>query len=195
MKKMQMMFAGAVALFSFVLTGCGPTAHVKKDNTVNFSNYKTYSWSQPGDAKDKKTADNSLTEQNIKIAVANELEKQGWREVKRNPDMLLNYDVLVEKTTSQQSDPVYSRPFTRTFYNPYYRRYFSVYYPSQFLGYDERNVTRREGTITITMTDTGNDKMVWQGWTTEEVGSKNLTDKEVESSVKAIFRKFDVAKK
>ncbi|MES2849266.1 MAG: DUF4136 domain-containing protein [Bacteroidota bacterium] len=194
MKKMQMMLAGALVFFSFVLQGCGPTAHVQKDNTVNFSNYKTYAWSEASDTKEKKGS-RSLTRQNIKNAVANELQKQGWREVKRNPDVLLNYDVLVEKNTVQQSDPVYSRPFTRTFYNPYYRRFYSVYYPSQFLGYDERNVTRKEGTITITMTDTDTDKMVWQGWTTDEVDSRNLTDKEVESSVKAIFRKFDTAKK
>jgi len=105
--------------------------------------------------------------------------------------VLLNFDVLVEKTTMQQSSPVYSRSFTRTFYNPYSRRFFSVYYPSQLVGYDDRRVPVKEGTIT--MTDTETDKTVWQGWTTNEVNSKNFSDKEVESSVKAIFRKFDVA--
>lgn len=194
MKKMQLLLVGAVIFFSFVLQGCGPTAHVQKDNTVNLGDYKTYAWSETSDVKGKKGA-NTLTEQKIRNAVDMELQKQGWREVKKNPDVLLNYDVLVEKNTVQQSDPVYSRSFTRTFYNPYYRRYFSVYYPSQFLGYNESNVTRKEGTITITITDTDTDKMVWQGWTTEVVDSKNLTDKEVESSVKAIFRKFDVARK
>jgi len=94
--------------------------------------------------------------------------------------VLLNFDVLVEKTTMQQSSPVYSRSFTRTFYNP-----------SQLVGYDDRRVPVKEGTIT--MTDTETDKTVWQGWTTNEVNSKNFSDKEVESSVKAIFRKFDVA--
>lgn len=195
MKSKQMMWVATLFIFSLVLQSCGPTAHVQKDDTVNFSNYKTYAWSKTGNATEKNATKKSLTEQQIKAAVGKELEKQGWREEKKNPDVLLNYDVLVEKNTVQQSDPVYSRPFTRTFYNPYYRRFYSVYYPSRFLGYDERNVTTREGTITITMTDTNTDKMVWQGWTTDEVDSRNLTDKEVESSVKAIFRKFDVAKK
>ena len=168
---------------------------MQKDNTVNFSDYKTYAWSAASDAKENKGTNNSLTEKTIKDAAAKELQKQGWREVKKNPDVLLNYDVLVEKTTVQQSDPVYSRSFTRTFYNPYYRRFYSVYYPSQFLGYDDRSIPVKEGTITITMTDTDTDKTVWQGWSTNQVDSKNFTDKEVESSVKAIFRKFDVAKK
>jgi outer membrane murein-binding lipoprotein Lpp len=195
MKKIQSLLLGSVVIFSFVLSGCGPTAHVQKDNTVNFSNYQTYAWSAASDAKGNKGTNNSLTEQAVKDAAGKELSKQGWREVKKNPDVLLNYDVLVEKTTVQQSDPVYTRPFTRSFYNPYYRRFYSVYYPSQFLGYDDRNVPVKEGTITITMTDTDTDKTIWQGWTTNEVDNRHLTDKEVESSVKAIFRKFDVAKK
>lgn len=194
MKKMQMIMIGSIALVSVVLASCGPTAYVQQDKTVNLGDYKTYAWSETSDVKENKRETNTFTEQNIKTAVGNELEKQGWREVKKNPDVLLNYDVLVERTTVQESNAVYSRPFTRAFYNPYYRRWFSVYYPSQFLGYDDRTRPASHGTITITMTDAKTDKAVWQGWTTDEVDSKNLTDKEVASSVKAIFRKFDVAK-
>jgi hypothetical protein len=63
------------------------------------------------------------------------------------------------------------------------------------MGYDDQVRQVREGTLTITMTDAKTDKMVWQGWTTDEVNSKNLTSKEIQSSVKSIFRKFDVAQK
>lgn len=195
MKKMQMILWGTVALVSFVMIGCGPTAHVQKDETVNFSDYKTYAWSETGASKDAGSKSNAFTGQHIKLVVDKELEKQGWQVTKKNPDVLLNFDVLVEKTTTQQRNPVYSRSFTRTFYNPYSRRFFSVYYPSQLMGYDDRSMPVKEGTITITMTDTDTDKAVWQGWTTNEVNSKNLSDKEVERSVKAIFRKFDVASK
>ena len=45
------------------------------------------------------------------------------------------------------------------------------------------------------MTDAETDKMVWQGWTTDEVNNRNITSKEIQNSVKSIFRKFDVAKK
>jgi len=44
------------------------------------------------------------------------------------------------------------------------------------------------------MTDVQSDKVVWQGWTTDEVNSRNLTSKEINNAVKSIFRKFDVAK-
>jgi hypothetical protein len=44
------------------------------------------------------------------------------------------------------------------------------------------------------MIDTKTDKTVWQGWTTDEVNSKNLTSKEIQNSVRSIFKKFDLAK-
>ena len=134
-------------------------------------------------------------EQNIRAAVNQELQKEGWRESKNRPDILVSFDVLVEKSVKQQNDPVYSRSYSRTFFNPYTRRYFNVFYPSQFQGYDNYEVPIKEGTVTITMIDANTDKMVWQGWTTDEVNSKNLTHREIRNSVKSIFRKFDTAKR
>jgi hypothetical protein len=44
------------------------------------------------------------------------------------------------------------------------------------------------------MIDANTEKTVWQGWATDEVNSRNMTSKEIQSSIKAIFRKFDIAK-
>lgn len=182
-------WSGSMVVLLF-LVSCGPSAHIEKDDSTDFSHYKTFAWVD----KDGKKS-NDLTEQKVRGAVNKELEKTaGWRETKRNPDILLSYDVLVERAVRSQSDPVYSRPFVRTFYNPYSRRVFNVYYPSQFMGYDNYDVPTREGTVTITMTDASTDKTVWQGWSTDEVDSRHMTEKEIQSSVKAIFKKFDVAK-
>ena len=131
---------------------------------------------------------------NLQKAVSAELAKAGWREDKRRPDVILKHDILVEKTVKESSNPVYSRGFTRRYYNPYTRRFNYIYYPSQFMGYDNDQYETREGTLTITMIDAKTDKVIWQGWTTDEVDSKNLTSKEIQNSVKNIFRKFDVAK-
>lgn len=185
-------FITMAALAGVLLTGCASVAHIEKDETVNFSQYKTYAWAEESENSKKKGMD--LTERKTRAAVNAELEKEGWREVKTNPDVLVGYDVLVQRSTQENTNPVYSRPFTRPFYNPYARRWGTFYYPSRFMGYD--NVMREvsEGTLTITMIDARTDKTVWQGWTTDEVNSKNLTSKEIRSSVRSIFRKFDVAK-
>ena len=182
--------------FVFLLASCAPTAHIEKDDNTNFSNYKTFAWiDKDGEGKKDRNRSNDLTEQKIRDAVNKELEKSaGWRESKSNPDVLLSYDVLVEKTVEQRSDPVYSQPFTRSYYNRYTRRFVNVYYPSQFMGYNSYDAQSREGTVTITMLDANTEKTIWQGWTTDQVSNRNLTSKEIQSSVRAIFRKFDVAK-
>ena len=184
-------FLGIAALAGMLLTSCASVAHVEKDESVNFSKYKSFAWIDVKEGETKKA--NTLLEKNVKSAVSAELQKQGWQESKNKPDVLLNYDVLVERAVKENTNPVYSRPFTRMFYNPYSRRWTQLYYPSQFMGYDRQALEVREGTITITMIDAKIDKTVWQGWTTDQVNSRNLTAKEVQSSVKSIFRKFDVA--
>ena len=182
--------------FVFLLASCASTAHVEKDDSADFTQYKTFAWVEKGkeNKKDSRSDKGDIVEQKIRLAVNKELEKSGWKETKKEPDVLLSYDVLVEKSVKKQSDAVYSRPFTRTFYNPYSRRFFNVYYPSRFMGYEDYSVPSTEGTVTISMIDARTDKTVWQGWTTGEIDSRHMTAKEVQNGVKAIFRKFDIAK-
>ncbi|MDB5253618.1 MAG: hypothetical protein JWP27_2787 [Flaviaesturariibacter sp.] len=189
-------FLSVLALTGLLLTSCSSVAHVEKDETVNFNNYKTFAWAEKrsDDTTGKSVAISDLTARTIRNAVNAEMAKNGWRESKSNPDVLLAYDVLVERSIREQNNPVYSQPFTRYFYNAYTRRYVPVYYPSQFLGYDREQQAVREGTITISLIDAKTDKTVWQGWTTDEVNSRNLSSKEIQAGVKSIFRKFDVAK-
>ena len=182
--------------FVFLLASCASTAHIEKDDNADFKQYKTFAWiDKDGEGKNDKNRSNDLTEQKIRQAVNIELEKSaGWRETKNHPDVLLSYDVLVERSMKESNSPIYTQPFTRLIYNPYTRRYATIYYPSEFAGYDRDQRQIREGTVTITMIDTRTDKTVWQGWTTDQVKSKNLTSKEIQNSVKTIFRKFGVAK-
>ena len=188
------LWSGCLAVV-FLLASCASTAHIEKDDNIDFSKYKTFAWIEKEGKNNDRNKNNDLTEQKVRDAVNKELEKTaGWRESKNNPDVLLSYDVLVERSVKQESEPVYSNPFARTFYNPYSRRLYRVYYPSRFVGYDSYSVNTREGTVTISMIDANTEKTVWQGWATDEVDSRNMTSKEIQSSVRAIFRKFDIAK-
>lgn len=187
-------FFAILIITGLALASCGSVAHIEKDETVNFSNFKTFAWVNSSETQSDSTQKVvSLTEQKVRKAVNAELAKQGWKESKVRPDVLLSYDVLVERAVKEDNNPVYSMPYTRFLYNPYARRYVSIRYPSQFLGYDYDQYEVRQGTITITMVDAETNKTVWQGWTTDEVNSKNLTSREIDSSVKSIFRKFDLA--
>ena len=189
-------FLCAVVLSGLLLAGCASVAHVEKDDSVNFSSYHSYTWVDAKESTDDsvKTKVSDLTERKIKDAVNAELLKTGWRQSNNKPDVLISYDVVVERGLKENTDPVYSQPFTRYVYNPYTRRWISLYYPSQFMGYDRNQRTVKEGTVTISVIDAKTEKTVWQGWTTDEVNSQNLTTREIQNAVKTIFKKFDIAK-
>ena len=181
------------ATIGLLVSGCATTAFVEKDDTVNFSNYKTFTWlDEQGDSTGKNVK--GLQQNNLRQAVNLELNKANWKEEKNKPDVILKHDILVEKSVKENSSPLYSQGFTRRFFNPYTRRFSYIYYPSQFMGYNTDQYEVREGTLTITMIDAKTDKVIWQGWTTEQVDNKNLTRKEIQNGVKNIFRKFDLAK-
>src|SRR6476469_9889811 len=120
MSLLKRFYVLALASGAMVISSCGTSAHIEKDPASSFSNYKTYTWV---DKENKDRLKNGIAEQNLKTIVNSELQKNGFREVKNNPDMLLTYDLLVEKSVKEQSEPVYSRPFSRLYFNPYTRRY------------------------------------------------------------------------
>ena len=193
-KSMNWVAAVAVAGALFV-TGCAGIAHIEKDKSADFTKYKTYAWAEkPETMETKKAMKNGLTETNIRNSVNEQLQKIGWKEVNANPDIMVNYELLVDKAEKEQKDAVYSPSYTRSYYNRYTGRVNTYYYPSQFSGYDTYTTTVKEGTVTITMIDNKTDKAVWQGWTTSELNSRKMTGKEIDQSVKTIFRKFDVGK-
>src|SRR5829696_1195709 len=116
------------AFVGILLSGCATTAFVEKDDTVNFSNYKTFTWL---DVKNDSSSVpmNDLQLKNLREAVGTELSKANWKEEKKNPDVILKHDILVEKTVKENNSPVYSQAFTRRYYNPYSGRFNYLYYP------------------------------------------------------------------
>lgn len=186
----------AVAVFAaFAFIGCAGSAHIEKDNSADFTKYRTYSWVDKAEEKGpRKNRKSDLTESSIRNAVNVELQKKGWVETDQRPDVLINYELMVEKNQVQKQDPVYSQPYTRSFYNRSTGRVHTFYYPSQFMGYDSYTTTVKEGTVTVTMIDSRTDRTVWQGWTTSELNRGNISSKEINRNVKTIFKKFDTGK-
>ncbi|MEP7254989.1 MAG: DUF4136 domain-containing protein [Ferruginibacter sp.] len=196
MKHRSIKWVAATAVTLVILfTGCAGNAHIEKDKSADFSKYHTYAWvEKPEEKATKKNRRNELTEANMRNSVNEQLQKIGWKEAGENPDIMINYELLVERNQKEQKDPVYSQSYTRSYYNRYTGKVNTFYYPGQFVGYDSYSTTVKEGTVTITMIDNRTDKTVWQGWTTSELMSSKITGKEIDQSVKTIFRKFDAGK-
>ncbi len=186
----------AALMVAFSIAACSTPVHVEKDDTVDLSDYKTYMWVDTRyNQNDNAVRPTSYGDISVRNAANAELNAAGWTEESDDPDLFISYDVLVQNTTTRRSDPVYTQSYTRTYYNPRLKRWNTIYYPSEFLGYNNYDVPVKEGTITITITDANTDKVVWQGWTTEELNYSLITGDEISASVKNIFSKLDVASK
>lgn len=186
----------AVLIAAFTIVACATPVHVEKDNSVDLRKYKTYMWVDTRyNQNDNATRPATYGDISVRNAANAELRNAGWSEVSSDPDLLISYDVLVQNTTARRSDPVYTQSYSRSYYNPRLRRWGTVYYPSQFLGYNNYDVPLNEGTISITLTDANTDRVVWQGWTTEELNYNRITKEEITASVHNIFSKLNVAPK
>ena len=190
---MKQIIPGAM-IFSaaLMICSCSTPAYVEKDTGTNLSDYQTYMWVDvQASENDVSSRATSFADISVHNSVNEELQRWGWREVNENPDVLVGYDVLVERNVETQSDAVYSQPYSRLYYNRYTRRWSTIYYPSQFLGYQQYQVPVREATISITMMDADTDKKIWQGWTTERLGNSGITDLNVKKSIRNIFKESE----
>lgn len=176
-----------------VLVSCGTTAMVQKDDNVDIRKYRTYAWV---DASTKDTLNHNvktsdLTDRKIKESIERNLTEAGWKLTKKNPDVLLTYEIDIEKEKRNRQTPVYSQSGYQYVYSPYSRRWIPMYYPSDLIGYRNSTEVVQEHTLTLSLIDAETDKTVWQGWTTVDSNAKRMTDKEIDNNVRAIVKKLD----
>jgi Domain of unknown function (DUF4136) len=182
------------AVLMFVFAGCRTSSHVEVAEGVNFNTYKTFGWINDNGVKKSGRADNDIVDNNIKNSISTELERKGWQEADQHPDVLLDYNVVVEKAIKKETEPVYTYPYSGYYFNHWRHRLGYYYDPGFFMGYHTYNVPFKEGTLTVNMVDPKNNKLIWQGWSTGDMTSKNVTSKEAREDVKSIFKKFDLPK-
>lgn len=180
---------------AFLITGCGVQSYVEKDPSVNLNNYRTYAWigDKGSNKNDKPYKD--FQESYLQNLISQHLEKNGFVKARSKADVLIDYDIMIENAVKESSNPVYSRPFVRYFYNPYTGRVNSLYFPSRYMGNNVYDVPYKSGTITINIVDSDSKKLVWQGWAETEVTKKRIAKEDMNKIVKSIFRKLDVAKR
>ena len=189
--KKQFGFLTLVSVLIFLMSCC-ITAKVQKDNSVDFKKIRTYAWEAViiKDSGKPLVKKNDLVDRKIKESIDKNLQETGWKMTPKNPDVLLVYEIDVEKEKRNLRTPVYSDPRDRYFYSPINRRWVPVYYPTTLMGYQNDVQTFQEHTLTVSLLDAQSDKTIWQGWTTMETDSKRLTDKEIEKNVKAIVQQL-----
>ena len=77
MKTLNLKWFLGMAVAALMVVGCSAPVHVEKDNSVDFSRYKSYAWVDQTDNRANRT--NQLMEQKFKSAVSEAMDKEGWR--------------------------------------------------------------------------------------------------------------------
>lgn len=157
-----------IALFLlFVLLSYGFAAaqdvNYNYDQTVNFSNFKTYKWA----AVEGAMYPNEIADKNIRASVDAQLAKKGFTKTETNPDLLVAYQVAVDK--EQKID---------TWGSGYW--YWGGGMQSTTVS------TINIGTLVLDMYEPAEKKLVWRGTATKTLNPKNSPEKRQKNLQKAM---------
>jgi hypothetical protein len=136
------------------------------DRSANFSQYKTYSWSNV------KTADPLLVDR-IKNAVNSTLSAKGLKQADSGGDLTIN---AMEITKDQQT--------LDTFYN-------GGFGGRRFGGFGDATTTTetyRIGTLVVDLVDTQSKELVWRGSSSDTLSNKS--DKNIKNLNKGVEKMF-----
>ena len=181
MKAMRLMTRVAVVVaHALLMQGCvtKPTVRADYDHAADFSKYRSFNFVAP--LSTDKLGYASLTTQQLKAAVTQQLQQRGYQ-LDAKPDLLVNFSGRLQEKQSIESSP-----------SPYYGyRYYGAW-PGYSMGSDVYTVNYTEGTLNVDLVDAQNMRMVWEGVTVGEVTKKHLKDREatINKAVGNIFAKY-----
>jgi len=160
--KVQNILVSIAMLFFLTAASFGQKVKTDYDRSVNFGQYKTYSW-QKVQTKDP------LWAGRIKSAVDSALTAKGWTQVPSGGDISL---VAIEATKNQQT--------LNTFYNGFGGGW-------RWGGFGDATTTvdnYKVGTLVLDMFDTQTKKLVWRGSASDALSNKS--DKNIKNLDKGV---------
>ena len=178
----------ALALLG-VLVSCSPVkVVVDQDKTVDFTQYKTYSFL--GWQKDSDQLLNDFDKKRLHDAFISEFSSRGLEYVETDGDMAVSLFIVLNQKTSVTA---YTDYYGSGGYG--YRRYGGGWgYGYSTTTYNESDYT--EGTLVLDVFDSSTKDQVWQGVATSTVSEDPAKrEKTIPKKVEALMAKFPVPKK
>lgn len=168
-------------ILSFLLAGCVTSSSIitDYDREADFSQYHTFYWSDEFQMENQDNRNNeplfynTLIKKRLKEAVQQEMEGRGYTLSGSDPDLLVNPQIVVQKSSDQS-------------YHPY-----SYYYGYRW-GYN--NISSRdikEGDVVIDLIDQDQRQLVWQGYAPGVLATSTKDkNEEIREAVSRIFSKY-----
>jgi Domain of unknown function (DUF4136) len=173
--------SGIAIIAALLVGGCAsapPEPESMRDPNANFAAYSTYGWA-PSPGVSGTDPPLRLLDQNIRRAIAAEMQRRGYTESTENPDLRMAYDTASAEKI--ESDPVRVGVGVGS-WGGNVGGSINVGSPSV------RNY--REGTLVIHAIDAARNAEVWQGRVSSRITSGSLEAAAVTSAVQAAMRDF-----
>lgn len=170
--------AFCAALLLGACASAPPQPESIRDPNANWSGYASFSWG-PGPAADGNEQPLSMFDQNIRRAIAAEMQRRGYVESATNPDLRITYQTASKDVV--ESNPVRIGVGLGS-WGGNFGGSINVGSPSL------RNY--REGTLLIHAIDTARNAEVWQGRISNRLAKGSTESELVASSVSAAMRDF-----
>lgn len=192
--KSSLLHSNLFVVSIFFLSCCsGIKSHSKKESGVDLKQYKTYTWTKPGDEEyhvtyDKKEAIGFILE------LSNEAIKQkGFVQNMENPDAVFLVDTSIEDRIAYgRISSNYNEGFGIG--TAYYGGY-SVGYAGPVSSNTIVETEFQQGMLFVEMYDAKTKKLVWRGWAEAQITNKTKLDKLVRKAVKEVFGHLQVKHK
>lgn len=195
MKSHNKIFSLLTALILMVfITSCGPSVTTTKKANVDLNDYNSFAWLPSKKQIDNENYNTDLVYSTIVNEVNQELNAEGYRIDKRNPDLLVKVNVMFDRESSTVTEPVYATydyVYPYTYVDPFYEPYYYTSYANipRVIGYDVDQVQYTEGTFVIDIIDAKTNNIVWRGWTNDRIQPSDLKN-EINNYVQEIFEEF-----
>jgi len=163
-------------LAPIALNACatGPQVSFDADPSVSFANYRTYGWSYTA----APAGVNPLTINRIRDSIDRYLTGRGYSQG-GSADFTVAFTVGARNRVEVTDFGGYGG-----FYRPYWGGW-GAYGPRDI---DVRNVT--DGTLVIDIYDAKTKQPIWHGTATQQVGSKSVTQEQIDQAVAAVLANF-----
>ena len=183
-----------IFIFTLLLLSCSVfIVNFDQDKSVDFKQYKTFAWLVKPSVKFP-SYNNQIIESHIKNLVSIELKKHHLKTDVVNPDIFIDYELIIKDKIIDEKEAVYSHPYNYTYgtnqntTNPRY--YNSLKHPNVIIGYDIKKEKFEDGTLAIILIDAKTGKIIWRGWEEEIVTDIETYEAQIPRGIKKIFKKF-----
>ncbi len=183
-----------LALVSMIaLAGCasGPQVSAVSDNSVNFSQYKTFAFVEP--LATDKNGYQTIVSTTLKAATTREMQARGIQYDPANPQLLVNFNARLSNkmvATTTQMPVGWGYGYGGGYYG--YRRGFYQPWPM----YQNQTTVSEytEGTLNIDVADSLRKMLVWEGVVTQAVSQSDFNNvgPKLDAAVTAAFAKFPI---